>query len=398
MLALAIKAVLPVVSCTTTDTLNLKEVLEALAGCEVTRIQDPSKKHTVLQCKTQVMFCDMKFEISEEIYNALAGGGKTLILVNQSSPLAFSTGEIPTPLALIKEYLEGIVTPEKMLEISNSFIGLTLKDMGEIARLAMASDGFLTSKGVMAMRAKVLGSVAGIAQVDTDLGIYLPDQKLSDWVALNKPFFMEDIDARLTPRGLLLEGKPGTGKSSFAKYIANLFEVPLYRLDLTSVLGRYVGDSESGFAKVLATVDNSGSCVLLIDEVEKLFSMSSGDSGVTYRILSQLLWWLQEHKSKVFTVMTTNDSSEIPPELYRGGRIDKVFTVPELELDQAVKLALAVLKTFNLSTGMHLSADLMESVKETIGDYLESSNVTSISHALTTQLMLDFIKKNNLLG
>lgn len=112
-----------------------------------------------------------------------------------------------------------------------------------------------------------------------------------------------------------------TGKTLAAKHIASTFGIPLYRLDVGAMKGKYVGESEGNLLAALAQVDQVEPCVVIFDEVEKIFQ-SQGDSGVTTSLLSQLLWWLQEHKSKVFTVMTTNDLRKIPAELYREGRID----------------------------------------------------------------------------
>jgi ATP-dependent 26S proteasome regulatory subunit len=116
-----------------------------------------------------------------------------------------------------------------------------------------------------------------------------------------------------------------TGKTEGAKAIASAFGVPLYRLDLGTMMGKFVGDSENNLNAALQQIDEVEPCVVIFDEVEKVFKGASGggDSGVTARMLSQLLWWLQEHKTKVFTVMTTNDVNAIPQELYRPGRIDR---------------------------------------------------------------------------
>lgn len=115
-----------------------------------------------------------------------------------------------------------------------------------------------------------------------------------------------------------------TGKTTAAKRIASSFGVPLYRLDIGAMKGKYVGDSEGNLLAALAQVDQVEPCVVLFDEVEKVFE-TTGDSGVTASMLSQLLWWLAEHKTKVFSVMTTNNKDRIPEELYREGRIDGVM-------------------------------------------------------------------------
>jgi SpoVK/Ycf46/Vps4 family AAA+-type ATPase len=130
-----------------------------------------------------------------------------------------------------------------------------------------------------------------------------------------------DVDYRLRPRGLLLSGKPGTGKTMGAKRIASRLNVPLMRLDLGIVMSKYVGESEANLATALARVEEAQPCVMLIDEVEKLFH-GEDESGVTQNLLAGLLWWMQEHRAAVLTIMTTNDMKKLPPELIRPGRID----------------------------------------------------------------------------
>jgi SpoVK/Ycf46/Vps4 family AAA+-type ATPase len=166
-------------------------------------------------------------------------------------------------------------------------------------------------------------------------------------VAKEKQFFLHSRDERLVPRGLLFDGPPGTGKTMAAKYLAYELAVPLYRLDVSGVKGKYVGESESSFSEALRRIESSAPCVVLLDEVEKLFA-GNDTSGVTQGILASLLWWLQEHGSRVLTVMTTNKVSTVPAELYRPGRIDEVYKFSLLESTEAQKLAKFILKTYDV--------------------------------------------------
>jgi len=139
-----------------------------------------------------------------------------------------------------------------------------------------------------------------------------------------------------------------TGKSAASKFIANQWGVPLYHLDIGSLKDKYVGGSEAGLNAALSQVDSLGPCILLLDEAEKAFS-SQSDSGVTTSLLGTLLWWLQEHESRVFTVMTTNCRESIPKELYREGRIDEVMVFKGLESwMEAVEFAAHIYKTLAL--------------------------------------------------
>lgn len=131
------------------------------------------------------------------------------------------------------------------------------------------------------------------------------------------------------PRGILLVGVPGCGKSLSAKSIAANWKLPLYRLDFATVQGSYVGQSEQQLKDALTTAENVSPCVLWIDEIEKGLSGAGGsnDGGVSTRMVGQFLFWLQECKKQVFVVATANDVSMLPSELLRRGRFDELFFI-----------------------------------------------------------------------
>jgi ATP-dependent Zn protease len=133
------------------------------------------------------------------------------------------------------------------------------------------------------------------------------------------------------PKGLLLLGVPGGGKSLTAKSIASLWNMPLLRLDIGKVFQGEVGSSEFNIRKAITTAEAVAPCVLWIDEIEKGLSAttgsSAGDGGTTSRVFSTILTWMQEKTESVFVVATANDISKLPPELLRKGRFDEVFFV-----------------------------------------------------------------------
>lgn len=131
------------------------------------------------------------------------------------------------------------------------------------------------------------------------------------------------------PKGVLVAGMPGCGKSLTAKAVANLFGLPLLRLDIGSLLGKYVGESEHNMRRALAMAETISPCVLWVDELEKAFVGigSSNASEVTSRLLGYFLTWMQEKTSAVFVVATANNVTALPPELLRKGRFDDVFYV-----------------------------------------------------------------------
>lgn len=132
------------------------------------------------------------------------------------------------------------------------------------------------------------------------------------------------------PRGILLVGVPGCGKSLSAKSISANWKLPLYRLDFATVQGSYVGQSEQQLKDALTTAENVAPCILWIDEIEKGLSGATGgagDGGVSTRMVGQFLFWMQECKKQVFVVATANDVSMLPSELLRRGRFDELFFV-----------------------------------------------------------------------
>ncbi len=131
-----------------------------------------------------------------------------------------------------------------------------------------------------------------------------------------------------SPRGVLLLGVPGCGKSLTAKAIGQAWNLPLLRFDVGSVFGKYVGESEANLRRALASAEAVAPCVLWIDELEKAFSSTRAeDGGTTMRILGGFLSWLQDKKSDVFVVATANSVDLLPPELLRRGRLDEIFFV-----------------------------------------------------------------------
>ena len=170
-------------------------------------------------------------------------------------------------------------------------------------------------------------------------------ENLKKWLTEKKKiFFMpEDILAQYdlgSPKGILLVGVPGCGKSLSAKLIAQEWELPLFRFDVGSIFDKWVGESEKKMREALQFIDNVSPCVLWIDEIEKVLATSDAGNETGKRVLGEFLFWLQESKSKVFMVATANNVQALPYELYRKGRFSEVFYAGlpnELERQEAIK-------------------------------------------------------------
>lgn len=132
------------------------------------------------------------------------------------------------------------------------------------------------------------------------------------------------------PKGILLVGLPGTGKSLIAKTIGHIWSVPVLKFDMGSMFSSLVGESEGNLRQLLKVAESVAPCILLVDEMDKAFAAASGpstDSGVGQRLFGTFLTWMQEKKAPVFVVATANDIQSLPPELSRKGRFDEVFWI-----------------------------------------------------------------------
>ncbi|MBD5459851.1 MAG: AAA family ATPase [Lachnospiraceae bacterium] len=153
---------------------------------------------------------------------------------------------------------------------------------------------------------------------------------LKEWLELKKQIFfmpeekLQEYDLE-APKGILLVGVPGCGKSLTAKLVAQEWDLPLFRFDIGSVFDKWVGESEKKMREALQFIENVSPCVLWIDEIEKVLASSDAGNETGKRVLGEFLFWIQEASSKVFMVATANDVSALPYELYRKGRFSEVF-------------------------------------------------------------------------
>ena len=158
-------------------------------------------------------------------------------------------------------------------------------------------------------------------------------ETLKDWLKKRERAFYPEAQrfGLPTPKGILLIGIPGCGKSLTAKSIGIYYKMPLLRLDVGRVFGSLVGSSEENMRKAIRTAEAVAPSILWLDELEKAFSgvQSSGqsDAGTTARVFGTFITWLQEKGSPVFVMATANDVSLLPPELLRKGRFDEIFFV-----------------------------------------------------------------------
>ncbi|MCI9005774.1 MAG: AAA family ATPase [Lachnospiraceae bacterium] len=244
---------------------------------------------------------------------------------------------------IICEFMEGYSLGSlygKLLdEIAMAFKGLSKLEIETILALDISSRGkidretirlIVEQKRQMIRKAGILEMVP-VNEGLTDIGGL---ENLKEWLE-RKGAVLKDMPRAMEfgvelPKGVLIAGVPGCGKSLNAKASAKLFEVPLLKLDMGRLMGKYVGESEANLRQAISLAEAISPCVLWVDEMEKAFAGIGGDGGgaeVTTRLFGQFLTWMQEKRSAVFVVATANDIMKLPPELMRKGRFDEIFYV-----------------------------------------------------------------------
>lgn len=226
------------------------------------------------------------------------------------------------------------VDPKAYGLLIQNLAGLPVRDTELLARNAVYHDGAISKSDLpKVMEAKYeLLNRGGILQFEYDTAKFNDVgglEKLKHWLTQRKPAFLSDTDARHldTPKGVLLIGVQGCGKSLAAKATAGIFGLPLLRLDFGNLYDKYHGETERNLRESLKTADVMSPCVLWIDEIEKGLAGRGGETGTTQRVLGSFLTWMAQKESKVFVVATANDISALPPELVRKGRFDEIFFV-----------------------------------------------------------------------
>lgn len=212
--------------------------------------------------------------------------------------------------------------------------GLTATDARRLAFKAINDDGAISESdlpGVMRAKYELLGRDSPLSfEYETAQFAEIGGMgRLRNWLEVRRSFFIEGARANLDPpRGVLLLGVQGCGKSLAAKAAAGIFDVPLLRLDFGVLYNKYYGETERNLRKALETAEVMSPCVLWMDEIEKGLAVGDGDDdGLSLRVLGTFLTWMSERRKPVFVVATANDITRLPPEMVRKGRFDEIFFV-----------------------------------------------------------------------
>lgn len=301
-------------------------------------------------------------------------------------------------------------------EIAISLKGLTKLEIDHVLNMIIESknnisisgrDIIIKEKGQIIKKSSILEIIDFKEKIEDIGGL----EGLKEWLKSKAQVFRRLDEAKKfgvdTPKGVLLVGMPGCGKSLAAKASARLFNVPLLRLDIGRLLGKYVGESEHNMRVALKTAESISPCILWIDEIEKAFAginQDGGASDITKRLFGQFLTWLQEKENTVFVVATANDITAFPPEFLRKGRFDEVFFIDfpneeererifEIHLEKRGKLTDEIdINKLAKQTDGYCGADIEEVVKNAVESIFILETDNEEEKEITTQDLLESAK------
>ncbi len=294
-----------------------------------------------------------------DVATAFSGDERTAFLVDQEDklPRALQAFTVPYELSMpdegeitaiirqtIRQFgalggIEVVMTRGQANQFINSLRGLSRTEISQVLAECMLADGRLTGKDIDKAVDFKRRRLRRWAVLD-----YMPPEdppprvggvrRLRQWLkARGEAFGPEARKYGLDwPRGLLMLGVQGCGKSRMARFVASQWRMPLVRMEVGSLYEKYVGESEKRLKQAFAAAASMAPCVLWIDEIEKAFASATAgaakaDGGLSQRMFGQLLTWMQDRDAPVFIVATANEVMALPPELMRKGRFDEIFFV-----------------------------------------------------------------------
>ncbi|MBQ3180232.1 MAG: AAA family ATPase [Firmicutes bacterium] len=317
--------------------------------------------------------------------------------------------DIPLPgneevVEAIYKFIEDVnisVSDEVIDDLALSFKGLNKFQIRQILTLAYQDGGYIDAgdKQLILQEKEQFIKKSGMLEIVNfketiqDIGGL---ETLKEWLDKKAKIF-QNLDKAIKfgvdiPKGIMIVGMPGCGKSLTAKATADLFQLPLVRLDIGRLLGKYVGESEENMRKALKLSEAISPCVLWIDEIEKAFAGIGGAGGgndVTTRLFGQFLTWMQEKESTVFIVATANDISNLPGEFLRKGRFDELFFVDLPNREERRKIFEIHLKK---RRKWNKDLDIFSLVEKTQG-----YNGADIEAVIKETIELAFIEERNIL-
>ena len=315
---------------------NLKEKFLVLKDIQ-DFIEEPAIK-TLLQLIAQRKLYDRDYNTTVIIVSSV-------LKVPQELEKYVSYLEIPFPEddeinQLIDEHVEvncyDNFKDEDRKKLMPSLKGMTSFEIDRMLDMAMSSNGSLSAEDteMILQQKKAMVKKSGLLElIDTPEKMDgIGGMKALKEYLKNKSKVISDLPKAMEfgvsiPKGVFIVGMPGCGKSLCAKASAALFNSPLLKLDMGSMMGKYVGESESNLRKAIKIAEAAAPCVLWIDEIEKAFSGVGGNNDIMTRMFDYFLSWMQEKQTSVYVIATANNADNLPPELKRKGRFDEIFCV-----------------------------------------------------------------------
>lgn len=320
---------------------------------------------------------------------------------------------------MIKTFVEQVeqndvtIETKDLNDLTMAFRGLSEHEITQLLYRGLQQNGqidgndvtlVLQEKEQIIKKSGILDMISTVEQLDNVGGL----TQLKKWLK-QKAEVLHNLNEALAfgvdaPKGMMIVGMPGCGKSLTAKATASLFKLPLLRLDVGSLMGKYVGESESNMRRALKLAEAVSPCVLWVDELEKAFvGIGSGSAGseVATRLFGYFLTWMQDKTDAVFVLATANDISALPPELLRKGRFDEIFYVDfptqndrenifKIHLRKRNQNAVIDIKKLADKTDGFSGADIESVVKEAI----EMAFVNNRA-ALTTETLINVINNTH---
>lgn len=346
------------------------------------------------------------------------------LLIPESMQKEITILDMPLPtLDEIKAKLDKMVSQNNQIDTSDlndegkeklckAALGLTLQEAENAFALAMVNDGRIDGKDltvILSEKMQVIKKTGILEFINTDIKVADVGglENLKNWLNKRNNSWSESAKKYClpAPKGVLITGVPGCGKSLTAKAMSAAWQLPLLKLDFGKIFSGIVGSSEENMRKAIKTAEAVAPSILWVDEIEKSLSgmNSNGDSGTSSRIFGTFLTWMQEKTAPVFVIATANNISGLPAELLRKGRFDEIFFVdlPTFrERKEIFKLHLAKrLKDKDVASKLELNDELYEKLASMtegfVGAEIEQVVITALYEAFFNKRPLEFSDLEN---